>query len=302
MRKFHQIFWVLLPTALYGAFWATWSFVLHHPVPTIGKFLWNSGLALKKIMPNLPNPHDQFIYFPQASRWWDVALAPIGALILVLLYYNRKFNDDSYSYEDVNFSWSKLVRDITNPFLRPYYVWKERRHEAEVSRRMAEAERIHDKAAINDADAKFMDDHIIRMHGEIQRMEEKIEEEHMRMFYPRMEGIKTMMAYCLTICFFFGTFFGILLGPAKGPFGFFGLQVFIGCLVGPIMLLDRRWQIATMTHLSCWVGLWYGFSIGIGMIPALVWTSYLFVPTGLAIILICFFRSRKKMQQTLALS
>ncbi len=301
MRKFHQIFWIFLPATIYGLFWVFWSFVLQRPVPVVGKFLWNSGSALKKIMPNLQNPYDQFIYFPEASRWWDVGFAPLGALALVLLYYNKKFNNDSYAYEDVSFSWRKLASDITTPYLRPYYMWKERRHETEVARSMAEAEKIHKKSVINDVDAKALEAHLIRMHREVKRISEQIEKSHIEMSYPRMEGIKTVMVYCLIICFFLGAFFGFLVGPAKGPFGFFAIHPIMSCFVSLLMLLSRRWQIAAMTHMACWVGTAYGFSIGIGMIPALVWTSYMFVPTGLVIVLIHFFRSRRKMEKSLAL-
>jgi hypothetical protein len=293
VRKFFQIFWVALPTLLYGLFWATWSSVLQKPVPVVGKFLWNSGKVLQKLMPNLPNPHDQFIYFPEASRWWDVALAPVGALVLVLLYYNRNFNDDSYAYEDVNFGWGKLVRDITNPFLRPYYLWRESRREKKLESHVMSVRRMVTKPGMNDADAKVLDDAIDQLYDAVQRLGQRIEDEHLKMFYPRMEGIKTLMVYCLTICFLFGTFFGLLIGPAKGPFGYIGIQVFLACLVGPLMLMSRRIQIAVMAHIATWVGLWYGFSIGIGMIPALVWTSYMYVPTGLVIALV-YFRSLRK--------
>lgn len=299
MRKFHQIFWVLLPIALYGAFWSVWSFVLQNPVPTVGKFLWNSGLALKKIMPNLQNPQDQFIYFPEASRWWDVALAPLGAMVLVLLYYNRKFNDDSLAYEDINFSWSKLVRDILGPFLRPYYLWKEKQADYVYSKLEKYEGRIGSLTPLERSHWEYLSQKWISMtQNNLERSSREIDD----MLYPRMEGLKTVMVYCLTIGIALGGFIGLLLGPMHGPFGFFGMKILLGAFSGPMMLISRRVEIAVMVHIACWVGLSYGLSIGVGMIPAIVWTAYMFVPTGLLMVLICFFRSRKKAQQTLALS
>lgn len=295
LKKVNQFFWVLLPTFLYGIFWSFWSFALHKQVPVVDRFIWMGERAQRILIPNLPNPHDQLIYFTGASRWWDVALAPIGALVLVLLYYSKWMNDEDYAYEDVNFSFKKMFRNFMSPFLGP--VVSKLREWREDRRRNARYKRLHQistKKYMTDADHEEVQSILSEQRSSLDKMlEEMGARDRKWMGEDQMMGVRTWLAYGFCVSFFFGILSGVPAALSEG-FGFYAIRAYLPALVGIFLIFTRRVQIATIGYLACWIGCWYGFSIGTGMVAGLEWTAIVYLPVGVFMILVYMFKSAKK--------
>lgn len=288
----------MLPTILYGIFWSFWSFILHKPVPVVDKFIWMGERAQRILLPNLPDPHDQFIYFTAASRWWDVALAPIGALVLVLLYHSRWINNDDYAYEDVSFSWENAFKVLTAPFRTiadPIVSkWREKKKDRKRNARYARIEQLTSKDHWTSAEEQEFGQILSEEFAILDHlMEEMHAQERKYMGEDQMMGVRTWLAYGFLVSFFFG----ILSGPpaaASEGFGFFAVRAYFPALVGILLIFTRRIQIATMGFLACWIGCWYGFSIGTGMVAGLEWLAIVYLPVGTFMLLIHMFRQAKK--------